>query len=151
MEARDAIYRYCSYQERSHKEVRNKLYELKCTTPEVEEMIAELIEKDLLNEERYARAIARGKFHMKHWGRQKIIYQLKQNQVSEYCIKKALTEIDEEEYYQTIVRLIEKKQDSYKGVGQKDYMVKSKLLKYLVQKGYEYGIAKDAINETFNN
>lgn len=151
MDVRDSIYRYCHYQERSHKEVRNKLYELKCTTPEVEEMIAELIEQDLLNEERYARAIARGKFHMKQWGRQKIVYQLKQQQVSEYCIKKALTEIDEEDYYQTIVKLIDKKVDSYRGVGQKDYMVKSKLLKYLVQKGYEYSIAQEVINETFKN
>ena len=57
------------------------MYELGCTTPEVEENIAELIEKDVLNEERFARAIARGKFNMKQWGKRKIIEQLKFQQV----------------------------------------------------------------------
>src|SRR5690606_5982087 len=109
MDKRSSIYHYCQYQERCHAEVRNKLYELGCRTPEVEELIAELIEKDLLNEERYARAIARGKFRMKQWGRQKILQQLKLNKISEYCIKKAMTEIDEDEYMQVLQKLAERK------------------------------------------
>jgi regulatory protein len=35
---------------------------------------------------------------MKQWGRVKIRYELKQKHISEYCIKKGLKEIDEEEY-----------------------------------------------------
>ena len=90
------------------------MYELGCTTPEVEENIAELIEKDVLNEERFARAIARGKFNMKQWGKRKIIEQLKFQQVSEYCIKKALTEIDYDEYLHVAKKLVVKKLPEYK-------------------------------------
>ena len=88
LDTREAIYHYCNYQPRCHKEVRNKLYELKATTPEVEEMIAELIQYKVLSEETYARAIARGKFRITHWGKTKIIQHLKLNKISDYCIRK---------------------------------------------------------------
>ena len=146
---KESILHYCQYQERSHKEVRNKLYELGCTTPEVEENIAELIEKDVLNEERFARAIARGKFNMKQWGKRKIIEQLKFQQVSEYCIKKALTEIDYDEYLHVAKKLVVKKLPEYKGE-KKDYIIKQKLYRYLAQKGYETEIINIALNETLS-
>ncbi len=149
MEVFSTISRYCLYQERSHKEVRNKLYELGCTTPEVEENISELIQKDMLNEERYARAIARGKFRMKQWGKRKIIEQLKFQQVSEYCIKKGLSEIDESEYFDTAKKLAEKKLGEVKGG--KEYIRKQKVYRYLTQKGYESQVINSALNEILNN
>lgn len=149
MEVFSTISRYCLYQERSHKEVRNKLYELGCTTPEVEENISELIQKDMLNEERYARAIARGKFRMKQWGKRKIIEQLKFQQVSEYCIKKGLSEIDESEYFDTAKKLAEKKLGEIKGG--KEYIRKQKVYRYLTQKGYESQVINSALNEILNN
>src|SRR5688572_8761254 len=109
MSVLESIINYCLYQPRSHKEVRNKLYELGCTKPDVEEHIIKLIETGHLNEEKYAMAIARGKFRMKQWGRKKIIETLKQQEVSDYCIKKALTEIDEKDYNETITKLARKK------------------------------------------
>lgn len=146
MSVKDSITSYCQYQPRCHKEVRNKLYELGCTTPEVEEQIIELIQSGLLNEENYARAIARGKFRMKQWGRRKIVEQLKMQQVSDYCIKKALTEIDEEEYLQTLKSLAEKKLKELKS--EKNIFIrKQKMYRYLVQKGYESSLANEAINE----
>jgi regulatory protein len=146
METRAAIYHYCQYQERSHKEVRNKLYELGCKTAEVEQVISELIEKDLLNEERYARAIARGKFRMKQWGRQKIIQSLKLQQVSEYCIKKALKEIDGEEYARTLKKLAEKKWHEFRA-DKRPLLRQAKVYRYLVQKGYETDMVKDVLKE----
>lgn len=145
-DVRSAIYRYCNYQERSHAEVRNKLYELGCKTPEVERMIAELIEKDLLNEERYARAIARGKFRIKRWGRQKIIQQLKQNKISAYCIRKALTEIDPDEYNHTLVRLAQRKWEELR-TEKNIQLRKTKVYRYLLQKGYEADMIGDTLNE----
>lgn len=143
---RDSITRYCQYQPRCHKEVRNKLYELGCTTPEVEEQIIELIQSGLLNEEQYARAIARGKFRMKQWGRRKIVEQLKFQQVSDYCIKKALTEIDEDEYLDTLKSLAEKKLKELKS--EKNIFIrKQKMYRYLVQKGYESSLSNEAIND----
>lgn len=144
-----AIQYYCKYQERSHKEVRNKLYELGCKTVEVNAHISELIEAGLLNEERYARAIARGKFRMKQWGRGKIVQQLKMNEVSDYCIKKGLTEIDPEEYFQTLQKLAGKKWGELKGE-KNIFIKKKKTYNYLAQKGYEYDLINDAINEIIN-
>ena len=146
MDVKKAIFQYCDYQERSHLEVRNKLYELGCKTQEVEEYIADLIQENLLNEERYARSIASGKFRIKKWGRKKIIYQLKKQKISEYCIKSALTEIDPHEYILTLKKLAEKKLTELKG---EKYVVqkRAKLYRYLLQKGYEHDLINDVYNE----
>ena len=144
MSFRASIYRYCNYQPRCHAEVRSKLYELGATTTEVNDMIAELIEHELLNEEKYARAIARGKFRMKQWGRRKIVQQLKHKQVSDYCIKKALTEIDPEEYEITLKKLAGQKWSELK----KERSMPAKKMKvqrYLLQKGYESDLVMDRI------
>lgn len=147
MAIHESIVRYCLYQPRSHKEVKNKLYELGCTTPEVEENIILLIEKDLLNEERFARAIARGKFRMKQWGKKKIVEQLKQQDVSDYCIKKALTEIDYDDYLDTAKKLALKKQHELR-TEKNQYSKKQKIYRYLAQKGYEAEVINTIVNET---
>lgn len=144
MDARIAIKTYCNYQERSHKEVRSKLFELGCRTAEVDEIISELIEINLLNEERYARTLARGKFRLKNWGRKKIIQALKLQDVSMYCINKALSEINEEDYYNTLHKIGRKKWEELKS--DKNISIKrAKLYRYLLQKGYE----ADIINEVY--
>ncbi len=144
MDVKKAIYHYCTYQERCHAEVRNKLYELGCATPEVEEQISLLIETGLLNEERYARAFARGKFRMKQWGKQKIVQHLKQNRISDYCVKKALTEIDPEEYQDTTQALARKKWQELKRE-RNIHIRKGKVYRYLLQKGYSSGEINEAI------
>ncbi len=87
---------YCAYQERAHSEVKEKLYDLGVWKKDHDEIISTLIEENYLNEERFAIAFAGGKWRVKHWGRVKIKYELKQKQVSEYCIKKAMKQIDED-------------------------------------------------------
>jgi len=89
---------YCGYQERCHSEVREKLYQLGVWKKDHDEITAALIEQGYLNEERFAIAFAGGRFRQKEWGRIKIKYELKQKQVSDYSIKKALKQINEEEY-----------------------------------------------------
>lgn len=136
MDLRTMISRYCEYQDRCQKEVRNKLYENGADRDEVGQIMTELIEQKLVDEERYARSFARGKFRIKNWGRRKIVYELKQNQISDYCIKKGLSEIDEEEYQATLEKLTEKKMPDIL----KDRNVftrRAKLQRYLNQKGFE--------------
>ena len=126
---------YCAYQERSHAEVKDKLYGLGVWRKDQDEIIATLIEENYLNEERFAIAFAGGRFRIKHWGRVKIKYELKQKQVSEYCIKKALKQIEEEEYLRVLTKLAKEKYLSLKG---EQYLVrKKKLTDYLLAKGYE--------------
>ncbi len=144
METLAAITRYCQYQERCHSEVRNKLYELGCYTREVDDNIATLIEAGLLNEERFARAFARGRFRLKQWGREKIKYELRIKKVSDYCIRKGLSEIDAEDYDATFNKLFDKKLSELKGERSKATL-KSKVYRFLSQKGYEKDIILDKI------
>ena len=129
--------------------MRNKLYELGFTTPEVEGQISKLIETGVLNEERYAKAFAGGRFRMKQWGREKIRQQLKLHKISDYCIKKAMQEIPEEEYKRTLKKLLNKKLVEIRA-DRGEASRKAKLYRYLVQKGYERDLVMDAIKESCN-
>jgi regulatory protein len=146
MDLRTMITRYCQYQDRCQKEIRNKLYENGASKDDVAELMIELIESKLIDEERYARNFARGKFRIKNWGKRKIIFELKQDQISEYCIKKGLSEIDDEEYLQTLERLTERKIPEY----MKDknlFTRRAKLQRYLNQKGYEQELIAEMIKK----
>lgn len=126
---------YCAYQERCHSEVKEKLYGFGLWKNEVEEALATLIEENYLNEERFAIQFAGGRFRMKQWGRIKIRYELKQKQVGDYCIKKALTSISEDDYTKTLEKLATDKWEDLKG--ETGFTRQGKLQEYLVRKGYE--------------
>lgn len=146
-QALQKIKHYCAYQERCHQEVKEKLYSLGMHRKEVDELISQLIEENYLNEERFAIQYAGGKFRMNHWGKIKIKYALKQKQVSEYCIKKALFQIDNDAYMKTIEKLAAGKQNTLKG--EKNNFVKlRKVQDYLLQKGFESDLIKDALDKS---
>ncbi len=131
---------YCAYQERCHHEVKEKLYTLGVWKKEHDEIIATLIEENYLNEERFAIAFAGGRFRIKQWGRVKIKYELKQKQVSEYCIKKALKQIDEDDYLKVLDKLAKAK---YALLKNEQYLVrKKKTMDYLMAKGFEAELIK---------
>jgi regulatory protein len=134
---------YCAYQERSHSETKEKLYSFGLWKKDVEEILSGLIEEGYLNEERFAIQFAGGHFRMKQWGRVKIRYELKQRQVSDYCIKKALKAIDEEDYSRTLEKLAAKKWEASKGEGNV-FIRRRKLQDYLFQKGYEADLSMAA-------
>jgi regulatory protein len=135
---------YCAYQERSHSEVKEKLYALGVWKSEHDEIISTLIEEDYLNEERFAIAFAGGRFRMKQWGRVKIKYELKQKQVSEYCIKKALKQIEEDEYLKVLGKLAKEK---YASLRSDQYLIrKKKTMDFLLQRGFEPVLINTAVN-----
>jgi regulatory protein len=127
---------YCGYQDRCHREVQEKLYSFGLRKNEVEQALATLIEENYVNEERFAIGYAGGHFRLKHWGRVRIRYQLKQKQVSDYCIKKALAAIGEEEYERSLARLAGEKAESLRDE-EDPFIRKQKLQEYLLRKGYE--------------
>jgi regulatory protein len=135
---------YCRYQQRSHSEIKEKLYSFALRKKDVEELMAQLIEEKYLNEEDFAIAFARGKFRMKQWGKVKIKYELKLKKVSDHCINKALKEIDQEDYRQTLQKLAAKKLQSLKS--EKNIFIKKrKLQDYLMQKGFENELIKNLV------
>lgn len=126
---------YCAYQERCHSEVREKLYSLGVWKRDHDVIIASLIEEDYLNEERFAIAYAGGKWRVKKWGRSRIRYELKQKQVSEYCIRKAMKQIEDGEYLEVLEKLAEEK---YRSLKSDQYLVrKKKTMDYLLSRGFE--------------
>lgn len=135
---------YCAYQERCHSEVKEKLYGYGLNRKEVDEILSTLIQENYLNEERFAVQYAGGKFRMKQWGRVKIKYELRKKQVSDYCIKKALSSIDGEEYERALNKLFEEKRASLRS--EKNIFIKKKKIQdHLLQKGYETELIRSLI------
>ncbi len=143
--AQQKMKNWCAYQERSQYETRRKLTEFGLTTEETEAIIANLIGENFLNEERFAIALAGGKFRIKHWGKIKIKMELKKHKISEYCINKALTTIDAQEYEVVIKKEIEKKMRLLKFTDTKKttYAV----LNYLVSRGFESDLVRENLGK----
>jgi regulatory protein len=127
---------FCVYQERTQAEVRQRLAEWKVWGDDAEEIIAWLITENFVNEERFARVFAGSKFRVKHWGRRKIVFELKARKLSEYCIKMALTEIGEEEYKAKMEFLWKRKAVELKNEPN-GLQKKQKMANYLIGKGFE--------------
>lgn len=135
-EAKKALEYYCSYQERCHLEVENKLNAMGMIPQAQELIILHLLKENFLNEERFAEAYSRGKFLMKQYGKIRIENELKLKQISSYLIKKGLQKIDDDLYHKTIKDLIEKKMTSIKESN--PYKKKKKIIDFLLRKGFEY-------------
>lgn len=143
-QARLKAQQFCAYQERAQQEVRNKLYNWGLYTNEVEEVIADLITENFLNEERFAYAFTSGKFNIKAWGKLKIKQHLKQKMVSPRLIKEALENIDNDAYYNKLEGLLEKKAAILKE--NDPFKRKNKLAQYAAGKGYESDLIFDILN-----
>lgn len=129
------ICRYCAYQERSHLEVRRKLFSYGLFPSEVDEQLARLITEGFLNEERFARAFAGGKFRMKKWGRRKITQALEAHGVNSRCIQRGMQEIDAGSYEKTLTSLLTRKLALLKEL--EPFRRRQKAGTYAIGKGYE--------------
>ena len=148
-EAKKGLERYCSYQDRCHKEVQQKLFKMRMIPEACELIILHLMEHDFLNEERYAKSFARGKFNIKNWGKIRIVNELKQKNISKYNIETALKEIEEEEYHSRIKFLAVKK---YELLSEPDnFKKRQKLIDFLMRKGYENYLVYDVVKEITQN
>lgn len=140
------IKHFCAYQERNHREVKEKLYGYGLYKTQVEELLSLLIEENFLNEERYAIAFSGGKFRMKGWGKNKIKYALRQQQVSEYCIRMGINSIDEEEYEKKLQQLFDQKLKTLKS--EKNIFIKKrKLQDFLIQRGFENSLINKLLKD----
>jgi len=139
------LQRYCAYQDRCHQEVRSKLIELQIYGDDLEEIISELIQENFLNEERFARSFARGKFRIKKWGKIKIRQELKKRKLSDYCLKKAMEEIEADDYLKELKILLQKKLSTLKETD--PFKRKQKLAAYALRKGFEPPLVWQLVKE----
>lgn len=135
---------YCVYQDRCHQEVEKKLQEYQLIPEAREKILLHLFQENFLNEERFSKSFARGKFRIKKYGKQRIVKELKYRGISAYNIKTALKEIDDDEYVITANLLIEKKKDS---LNESNVILKrKKITDYMLRKGYEFNLIQEIIN-----
>ena len=146
-EAKQKLENYCAYQERCHQEVRRKLRSMGMIPLAIDDIMVHLIKNNFLNEERFARSYARGKFRIKKWGRIRIERELKARGLSDYTIEAGLDEIDEDEYMDTFETLAEKKYATIKDTN--PYKAKTKLANYLLYRGWETDLVYEKINELY--
>ena len=144
-EALSKIYRYCAYQERSHREVKNKLFEYGLYTNQVDEILSRLITENFLNEERFAKAFAGGKFRMLKWGRLKIQQELEREGLTPKCIARGMAEIDSSDYSKALKTLIKKKALITKA--ENPFQKKNKIARFAIGKGYEPELVWQAVND----
>ncbi|MDQ2770079.1 MAG: recombination regulator RecX [Bacteroidota bacterium] len=144
-EALQKIAAFCAYQERNQKEVEQKLKSYGLDEDEAGEIIIRLSREKLLDEQRFAQSFVRGHYRQKKWGRRRIVQELKQKGISEYCIKAGLKEIDGDEYYQNLVDLAEKKDRQEKETNL--HKRRQKIAQFLFGKGYEQDLIKIALDD----
>ncbi|MFM7628108.1 MAG: regulatory protein RecX [Algoriphagus sp.] len=143
-EARGKLETYCSYQDRCGWEVRRKLYEHEIQGNNVDVLLEELTHSGFLDEARYARSFARGKFRIKKWGKSRISRELKHRQIPSALIKLGLSEIDEEEYLATLREEAEKKWQKTK---EKDpYKKRYLVTHYLMGRGFEQDLIREVLD-----
>jgi regulatory protein len=147
-EALQRLRKYCAYQERCHQEVRQKARGWGFDTEDTDKLIVQLMEENFLNEERYAKALAGGKFRTKGWGKKKIVETLKQKGISTYLVNTSMKEIDSEDYLQKLDELMLKKQKTLKG--EQPIVQKQKLARFALSKGYESELVWEWINKKFS-
>lgn len=144
-EAQKRLEHYCAYQERCHKEVTQKLYEMRMIPEARDKIIVHLLQHNFLNEERFTKAYVRGKFRIKKWGKQRLQLELKRKDINKTIISIALKEITNQDYYDTFNALAEKKIETIRETNLQKK--RKKLADYLLYRGWESHLVYDKIRE----
>lgn len=136
---------YCAYQERCHKEVAQKLRDMRMIPDAIDQIVVHLIDHNFLNEERFAMSYARGKFNIKKWGRNRISQELKQREISKYNIQKALAQLNTPVYVETLDALAKKRLEAISETNIQKR--RKKLADYLLYRGWESHLVYEKISE----
>lgn len=144
-EAQNKLEHYCAYQERCHNEVIQKLWSMAVGSVVIDEIVVHLIENNYLNEERFACSFARGKHRIKHWGKIRIVNELKFRKITQYNINTALKEITAEEYAETFENLAQRHWESIRETN--TLKKRKKFCDFLLRKGFESNLIYDKVKE----
>ena len=145
LEAQQKLEFYCSYQERCHQEVTQKLWEMNMIPQAIDLIVVHLIDNNFLNETRFACSFARGKHRIKHWGKIRIVNELKFRKISAFNIKIGLKEISDQQYFETFEACADLHwQNMREGNKLKK---RKKFCDYLLRKGFESDIVYAKVKE----
>jgi len=141
---------FCAYQERCFLDIERKLDDYELSENDRQELIDYLIKEKYIDESRYAKSVARGKFNFRHWGRNKIRAYLFSKRIDQNDVSKALREIKEQDYFMTCLRLVESKKEKLRNKELSEFDEKQKVIASLSQKGYEFDVINKAIGEVYS-
>ena len=141
----DKMAKYCAYQERCVKDVRDKLKTFDIPEEEKTKILDYLLDDRFVNDERFAKSFVRGKVNQSGWGVNKIRFHLIQKGIAKDIIDEALGQTDEEVYRQRLIDILRVKAKSVKA--ETDFEKKRKLAAYAMQKGFEGGLVWEVLKE----
>lgn len=141
----DKMAKYCAYQERCVKEVRDKLKTFDITEEDKTKILDYLLDNRFANDERYAKAFVRGKVNQSGWGVNKIRFHLIQKDIDKDIIDEALGQTDEEAYRQRLIEILKTKAKTIKAAS--DFEKKRKLAAYAMQKGFEGSLVWETLKD----
>lgn len=148
----DKVRRWCASSERCTREAERKLMQWGYPAEKIQQALHQLQKEGFIDDERYARAFARGKFHNLKWGRLKIAAELKGRGLTPTLIQTALEEISEEEYRALVEKELHKKRASLKN--KDDGARRATLLRFAASRGYEAALVRqilgDLVDEEYN-
>ncbi len=135
----------CSRSEKSAGTVSQKLKDWGLNPEEAEPVLQKLINEQLISDERFARSFVKDKFRFNKWGRIKIAFMLKAEQVATSLIHEALEEIPEEDYLETLNKLLLDKDKTIKS--DNPYERKAKLFRFAQSRGFEAELISKGIDK----
>ena len=141
----DKMAKYCAYQERCVKDVRDKLKTFDIPQKEKDEILDYLLDNRFVNDERFAKSFVRGKINQSGWGVNKIRFHLIQKGIDKEIIDEALGQTDEEAYRQRLIDILKTKSKTVKAAN--DFEKKRKLAAYAMQKGFEGNLVWDILKD----
>lgn len=144
-EATNKLEHYCAYQERCHQEVVQKLTQMHMIPEAIDTIVVHLLQHNFLNESRFARQFTSGKFKIKHWGKNRIAFELKKKDISKVIIQEALNTIDDHEYVELFDAIAQKKAESIRESNL--FKKKKKFADYFLYRGWEAHLVYDKANE----
>ena len=141
----DKMAKYCAYQERCVKDVRDKLKAFDIPEEEKTKILDYLLVNRFVNDERFAKSFVRGKVNQSGWGLNKIRFHLIQKGIDKELIDEALGQTDEEVYRQRLIDILKSKSKTVKA--ETEFEKKRKLAAYAMQKGFEGGLVWEVLKE----
>ena len=141
----DKMAKYCAYQERCVKDVRDKLKTFDIPQKEKDEILDYLLDNHFVNDERFAKSFVRGKVNQSGWGVNKIRFHLIQKGIDKDIIEEALGQTDEEVYRLRLIEILKTKAKTIKV--ENDFEKKRKLAAYAMQKGFESSLVWEVLKD----
>ena len=141
----DKMAKYCAYQERCVKDVKDKLKTFDISEEEKTKILDYLLDNRFVNDNRFAKAFVRGKVNQSGWGVNKIRFHLIQKGIDKDIIDEALGQTDNEVYRQRLIDILKTKSKTIKAAN--DFEKKRKLAAYAMQKGFEGNLIWEVLKD----